>query len=147
MYPLSMLMQDAKNDTIEALKNHKMGIAVRRLNLGNDHPDVASSLDDLARTYQKLGDNETALDCLKEGLRIRRLQSNDSMEIATNMFAMGIIFAATNNNEKAEECYNASYAISSRNGGDPKLEAQVNLSDCYLFILFMSISSRQSSSR
>jgi hypothetical protein len=79
---------DAKNDTNEAMKNHKMGFEVRKLNLGNDHPQVADSLDDVAGLYQKLGDSTKALQCLKEGLRIRRLKSEDSMEISTTLFAM-----------------------------------------------------------
>lgn len=116
---------DAKNDTIEAMKNHKMALAVRKLNLGNNHPEVASSLDDIAALYQKLGDNDNALDCLKEGLRIRRMQNNDSLDIARNLFSMGIIFAASNDNERANDCYNKSLDISSRDGSDPKLEAQV----------------------
>lgn len=116
---------DAKNNTIEAMKNHKLAIAVRKLNLGNDHPEVASSLDDIAALYQKLGDNENALEALREGLRIRRLQNNDSMELARSLFSMGIIYAAKGDNERASDCYNKSLDISSRHKSDPKLEAQV----------------------
>ena len=102
-----------------------MALAVRRLNLGNNHPEVSSSLDDIAALYQKLGDNKNALECLQEGLRIRRLQDSESMAIAKNLFSMGIIFAASNDNERANDCYDKSLNISSRDGGDSKLEAQV----------------------
>ena len=116
---------DAKGDMMDAIKYHKMGLAVRKMNLGSDHPKIASSLDDLARVYQKLGDNEKALGCLQEGLRIRKLDGDGhTMEVATNLFAMGIVFAACSNNSKASECYDASYDISSREGSDPQLEAQ-----------------------
>jgi tetratricopeptide (TPR) repeat protein len=111
-----------------------MGFEVRKLNVGNDHSQVAASLDDIAGLYQKLGEHDKALLCLKEGLRIRRLQGSNSMEIATTLFAMGIIFAATNDNEKATECYNASLDISCRDGSNPKLEAQVIYPDDVLCI-------------
>lgn len=117
---------DAQGDMMDAIKNHKMGLAIRRINLGNNHLKIASSLDDLARVYQKLGDNEKALGCLQEGLTIRKLDGNgNTMDIATNLFAMGIVFAACSNNSKASECYDASFDISSREGSDPKLEARV----------------------
>jgi tetratricopeptide (TPR) repeat protein len=129
---------DAQNEPRDAMKYHKEGLNVRKVNLGKNHVLTAASLDDVAGMYQKVGENEKALQCLKEALRIRKLQLvNDSMDIATTLFAMGIVFAASNDNEKASECYSASLAISARNGSNPKLEAQtlhqigvVNASRC-----------------
>ena len=125
-YTLPLQFIDAKHDAREAMKYHKEGLNVRKLNLGSNHVKVAASLDDIAGIYQKVGENERALKCLTESLRIRKLHlGSDSMEIATNLFGMGIVFAALSNNEKAMECYNASLDISACDGSNPKLEAQV----------------------
>ena len=75
--------------------------------------------------YQKQNEHQKALKCLKEALRIRRLQlHDDDIEISKTLFGMGIVFAAINDKENAAECYKTSLDISSRSNSHPKLEAQ-----------------------
>ena len=119
-------IHDLKNDNDKALSYHREALNVRKVMFGKDHVKVASSLDDIAGTYQKLGDNVKAIMCLKEALRVRKLTlGSDDMEVATTLFGLGICCAAINETSKAMECYNRALEISSFDGSNPKLEAQV----------------------
>ncbi len=82
-----------------AMQNHKEGLSVREIILGGDCVKVGASLDDIAGIYQQQHEHEKALRCLKEALRIPKLQlGNHDIEIGKTLFGMGIIFATIGDN-------------------------------------------------
>ena len=70
----------------DALKLHEETLKFRKRILPPDHPDIATSMNNLAETYGALGRHKDALKLYEETLKIRkRLLPPDHPDIATSM--------------------------------------------------------------
>ncbi len=67
---LRLYYQQGENDRAEQL--YRRSLAIREKALGSDHPDVAMSLDNLAKLYQAQGKYAEAEPLLQRSLAIRK---------------------------------------------------------------------------
>ncbi len=59
-------------DHAAALPLYRQALEICRTALGEDHPDYATSLNNLAELYRAMGDHAAALPLYRQALEIRR---------------------------------------------------------------------------
>ncbi len=62
-------------DHAAALPLYRQALEIRRTALGEDHPDYATSLNNLAGLYRAMGDHAAALPLYRQALEIRRTRA------------------------------------------------------------------------
>ena len=80
--------------------------------MGNDHPDVAQSLNNLANLYSDTGRYQEAEPLLKEALAIRRKRlGNDHPSVAQSLNNLAVLYYETGRYQEAEPLYKEALAI------------------------------------
>ncbi len=73
-------------DYAAALPLYRQALEIRRTALGEDHPDYAASLNNLARLYRAMGDHAAALPLYRQALEIHRTTlGEDHPDYATSL--------------------------------------------------------------
>jgi serine/threonine-protein kinase len=108
----------------------RQALQMRQDALGREHPDVAASMDDLARLLRDKGQSEEAERMCREALAMRRkLLGNESMEVATSLVSLGRILDNRGRYEAAEAQYRESLAIRRRLRGDESADVAESLNN------------------
>ena len=97
----------------EAAVRLEQALAMRRALLGEDHPDVARNLDDLAWVYQSLGRFEETESLLVRALAIREAALGpDHLDVAQSLQSLAVFRAYVQSDlDAAEVLYRRSLAI------------------------------------
>jgi CHAT domain-containing protein/tetratricopeptide (TPR) repeat protein len=81
-------------------------LAIRRRHLGNEHPDVATTLHILARLRSTKGETQNAIELMEEVLAIRRRVLGPRHQyVAWSLTTLGYMFLTMNDLEQADKCY------------------------------------------
>ena len=111
-------------------------LAIRK-QLGGKHPDVATSLDDLAYMYESQGRYLDAEPMALEALAIRRKQlGNKHPDVATSLNNLGILYTSKAQYGEAEKSHLAALKIRKEYYGNEHLSVAStlgNLGNLYLF--------------
>jgi tetratricopeptide (TPR) repeat protein len=88
---------------VRALVIAQKALQVAEQNFGPDHPDVATSLNNLAELYRTQGDYAKAEPLHKRALAIReKALGPDHPDVATSLENLARLYRATNRNAEAE---------------------------------------------
>jgi tetratricopeptide (TPR) repeat protein len=60
------------DDYVKAREYFELALDIQLKVLGDEHPDTATALNNLGRTYSELGDYAKAKECLERALAIRK---------------------------------------------------------------------------
>ena len=82
----------------------KHALEVAQTNVGTDHPDVATSLNNLAVLYKAQGDYAKAAPLYKRALAIReKALGPDHPDVATSLNNIALLYRATGRMNEAEK--------------------------------------------
>jgi len=96
----------------DALKWHKKALAIREKVLGADHPDTATTYNNIAGVYYSLGDYEQALERLEKALAIQeKVLGADHPDTAATYNNIGLVYDSLGDYEQAQEWYEKALAI------------------------------------
>jgi tetratricopeptide (TPR) repeat protein len=97
-----MMLLDADGDARAAERVHEMACALRRRVLPPTHPEIATSMSNLALTYSALGRHQDALKMNEEALAARRdVLPPTHPEIATSMSNLALTYSALGRHQDA----------------------------------------------
>jgi CHAT domain-containing protein/Tfp pilus assembly protein PilF len=114
----------------ETRRSAERALALREKLLGPDHPQVGSSLADLATVLRLLGDYAGALPLAERAVAIeRKAKSASAREAAEAIDGLGVIRYRTGNMQGALEAFSEALAIYEKSAGPDSLEAAQALSD------------------
>lgn len=104
---------------IEAERLHKQALAIRRKILGDDHPDVASSLKNLADVYSALRKYSDSERFHLEALAIReKAYGPEHADIAHSLNNLAIVYRIMGNHREAERLHLRALAIRKKIHGE-----------------------------
>ena len=90
-------------------------LAIREKILGKEHPDVATSLNDLARLYQEQGSYEKAEPLFVRSLAIReKVLGKEHPDVATSLINLAALYQQEGSYQKAEPLFVRSLAINEK---------------------------------
>jgi tetratricopeptide (TPR) repeat protein len=96
----------------QALPFYQHALAIREKALGPDHPDTATSLDNLAQLYRAQGKYEQALPLLQRALAIREQQLGpDHPDTATSLDNLAVLYRSQGDYEQAKLLFEHALAI------------------------------------
>ena len=104
-------------------------LAIRRAALGNEHRDVAESLDDLASLLRRRGDYATALGLARESLEMRRrLFGPEHAAVAEALMSVALVLDRKGDGAAAEPLYREALEMRRRvlGPGDPLVAESLN---------------------
>jgi tetratricopeptide (TPR) repeat protein/tRNA A-37 threonylcarbamoyl transferase component Bud32 len=102
-------------DLTQAKALHERALAIREEALGPDHPDVASSLNNLGAALQMAGNHEEAKALYERALAIReKTLGLDHPHVAVSLYNLGAVLHAIGDHERARAWYERSLAIYER---------------------------------
>jgi tetratricopeptide (TPR) repeat protein len=55
----------------KALNYYEKSLEIMKMNFGENHPSIASSLNNIAMVYQKIGDNKKAIEYFEKSLKMK----------------------------------------------------------------------------
>lgn len=94
-------------------------LKIRKQKLGNEHPDLATSLNDLAGVLYYKGDYEKAEPLFRDALAMRRKLLGDSHpEVATSLNNLALVLKAKGDYDGAESLFREALAMSRKLLGD-----------------------------
>ncbi|MBW4671734.1 MAG: tetratricopeptide repeat protein [Cyanomargarita calcarea GSE-NOS-MK-12-04C] len=97
---------------IEAIPLAERALAIREKVLGREHPDVASSLNNLAALYKSQGNYAKAEPLYLRALTIReKVLGREHPDVATSLNNLAFLYESQGNYSKAEPLYLRSLAI------------------------------------
>ncbi|UCH82712.1 MAG: CHAT domain-containing protein, partial [Candidatus Latescibacterota bacterium] len=106
-------------DYAGAARYHLEALEIRRKALGNDHPDVASSLDRLATLRRAQGDYAGAARYHLEALEVRRKTlGSEHPDVAVSLANLGVLLHDQGDLAKAERLYRDALGIHQKVLGD-----------------------------
>jgi len=102
-----------KGDYARALPLYQRSLAIREKVLGTEHPDVASSLNNLAVLYESTGDYGRALPLTQRSLAIleKVLGTEEHPDVATSLGNLAGLYRSTGDYGRALPLYQRSLAI------------------------------------
>ena len=87
-------------------------LAIREKVLGKEHPDVAQSLNNLARLYLEMGNYSRAEPLFQRSLAIReKVLSKEHPDVATSLNNLALLYRRQGNYSQAEPLFQRSLAI------------------------------------
>ena len=96
----------------DALKWHKKALVIREKVLGADHPDTATTYNNIGLVYYSLGDYEKALEWYEKALAIQeKVLGADHPVTAATYNNIGLVYYSLGEHEKALEWYEKALAI------------------------------------
>ncbi|WP_008313855.1 CHAT domain-containing protein [Leptolyngbya sp. PCC 6406] len=99
-------------DYRRAIEFFEQALAIRREQLGDNHPDVAQSLNSLAELYQAMGRYGEAEALFQQALAIRREQLGDGHpDVAQSLNSLAALYQAQDRYGEAELLYQQALAI------------------------------------
>lgn len=105
---MPVFMPDLESGERWALQSHKI---FKEL-YGEEHPEVAVSLNDLGNFYYKIGYGKEAEQCFLQSCEMcERLYGKEHPAVTECLNNLGMLFLAMGNQEKAEQCLSKSYGI------------------------------------
>jgi tetratricopeptide (TPR) repeat protein len=106
----------------------RQALALRRRTLGNEHLQVAASLNDLARLREAQGDYESAEQQYQAALAMRRrLLGNEHLAVAGSLNSLGSVFFIQGKYAEAIELYQEALAMRRRLHGNQHLDVADSL--------------------
>ncbi|MBD2594210.1 tetratricopeptide repeat protein [Nostoc spongiaeforme FACHB-130] len=125
------LYQEGKYST--AIPLAERALAIREKVLGNVHPDVATSLNNLAGLYEKQGKYQQAEPFYLRALAIRgKVLGNVHPDVATSLNNLAFLFQAQGKYQQAEPLYLRSLAIREKVLGKEHLDVATSLNNLAL---------------
>jgi CHAT domain-containing protein/tetratricopeptide (TPR) repeat protein len=114
----------------DALNLEAKSLAVRQQLLGEEHPDTALSLNNLAASYKSLGEHAKAEPLYRQSLEIRkRVLGEEHPETVHSLNNLGGLYQAMADYAKAEPLYRRSLEIRKRVLGEEHLDTAVSLNN------------------
>jgi tetratricopeptide (TPR) repeat protein len=96
----------------EAIPIAEKLLAIRKKELGPEHPDTAQSLNNLALLYQAMGEYAKAEPLLQEALRVRqKVLGPEHPDTAQSLNNLALVYWATGEYAKAEPLYQEALRI------------------------------------
>src|SRR5581483_7017670 len=90
-------------------------LEIYRQVLGEDHPNVATSLNNLAALYQAMGSYDRALPLCQQALEVRRrVLGEDHPNVAISLNNLSFLFAATGRENEAVRLMMRAAAVNDR---------------------------------
>jgi tetratricopeptide (TPR) repeat protein len=124
------LMTQARSNFIQAEPLYQKALAIQRQALGPDHPDVATSLSNLALLYQAQGKYEQARPLYQQALAIqRRALGPDHPDVAKSLSNLAGLHQAQGKSEQAESLLQQALAIQRQTLGSEHPDLAKNLSN------------------
>ncbi len=112
---LKLKIKTLENEMPEGWGENVLDIQQRIL--GEEHPDTATSLNNVGGTYSELGDYQKALECHEKALDIRmRIFGEEHPDTATSFNNVGCAYIEIGEYAKALEKIGKAYSISKDNG-------------------------------
>jgi CHAT domain-containing protein len=103
----------------EAIPLAEQALAIRKQQLGDNHPDTATSLNNLAGLYESQGRYSEAEPLYKQALAIRKQQLGDNHpDTASSLNNLAGLYESQGRYSEAEPLYNRSLAIRKQQLGD-----------------------------
>jgi tetratricopeptide (TPR) repeat protein len=110
-------------------------LVIRRRSLGNQHLDVADSLDHLARLLEAKGDYDDAESLLTESLAMRRLLlGNQHLKIADSLNSLALLLQSQGDYDAAEPLFRESLTMRRRLLGGEHLDVADSLNNLALLL-------------
>ncbi len=100
-----------KKEYDRAIDYSKKALAVRISALGSEHQDVARVLSNMGNILVDQGNYQSALDHLSKALKIRRLTSQDNVEVAGILNNLGVAYTNLDSTEQASFCLRTALSI------------------------------------
>jgi len=114
----------------QALPLMESALQLRRLNLGNDHPDTGLSLEHTGLVLIARGDYAAAEPLLQEAIEVRRrLLGNDHADVARSLAGLGELNYMKGDLEQAERFFRESLDIRRTALGSEHVETSNSLND------------------
>ncbi|GCE60930.1 photosystem I assembly protein Ycf3 [Microcystis aeruginosa NIES-4285] len=114
----------------EAEPLYKQALAIRKQQLGDNHPDTATSLNNLAVFYQSQGRYSEAEPLYKQALAIRKQQLGDNHPLtATSLDNLASLYESQGRYSEAEPLYHRSLAIIKQQLGDNHPDTAISLNN------------------
>ena len=110
-HQVDRLNQDISNLYQQGHYEEAAGLAEKAVNLsrsfvGEEHPDFATSLNNLAGVYAAMGNHAAAVTLYRQALEIKRhVLGEQHPEFATSLFNLAALYAAMGNHAAAEPLY------------------------------------------
>ena len=80
-------------DNKKALEYHELSLNIRKKILGEEHPDTATSYNNIGSIYNNMGDNKKALEYYELSLNIRKkILGEEHPDTATSYNNIGLIY-------------------------------------------------------
>nr|NCR60363.1 CHAT domain-containing protein [Microcystis aeruginosa LL13-06] len=114
----------------EAEPLYKEALAIRKQQLGDNHPDTATSLNNLAALYESQGRYSEAEPLYKQALAIIKQQLGDNHpDTATSLNNLALLYESQGRYSEAEPLYNRSLAIRKQQLGDNHPDTATSLNN------------------
>ena len=99
-------------DYDKTLEYYKKALAIREKKLGKEHPDVATSYNNIGFVYSKQGNDDKALEYHNKSLAIReKVFGKEHPDVAISYSNIGAVYSNQGNYDMALEYYNNALAI------------------------------------
>jgi eukaryotic-like serine/threonine-protein kinase len=108
-----------------AASSFAVALAIQRRALGDDHPDVAGTLENLGSVAREQGDLAVARARHLEALRIKELQGPENPALVTTLASLGLLAVAEGRFVEAVELTERSAAIEEKTAGESSRLATV----------------------
>jgi CHAT domain-containing protein len=114
----------------QAEQMYKQALAIRKKVLGEDHPDYAISLNNLAVLYESMGNYGEAWPLFKQSLTIiKRFLGEDHPDYATSLNNLAALYESMGNYAEAEPLYKEALAITKKILGEDHLDYATSLNN------------------
>ncbi|MFP3041409.1 tetratricopeptide repeat protein, partial [Treponema primitia] len=108
-------VSDVLADYVLALESCQKALTIRKEALGPEHPDTATSYNDIGIKYWGMGNNEKALEFYQRALAIReKVLGFEHPDAARSYNNIGVVYMEMGNHEKALEFFQKTLAISTK---------------------------------
>ncbi|MEK8021880.1 MAG: tetratricopeptide repeat protein [Candidatus Parabeggiatoa sp.] len=112
LHKMASYLKRTKADYESAKLLYERALAIRKKVFGQEHPDVAESLNDLALLYKTQGKYDEAEKGYKRALAIRqKVLGQESLEVAESLHNLAFLYTRQAEYEEAEKSFKRSLAI------------------------------------
>ncbi|MBK6958450.1 MAG: tetratricopeptide repeat protein [Nitrosomonas sp.] len=123
---------------VEAIAIAKQALDIAEKDLGQEHSDVATSLNNLAELYRTQGQYEKAEPLYQRALTIRvKALGSDHSDVATSLNNLAVLYFSLGQYDKAEPLYQRSLVIKEKALGPDHPDVALGLSN--LAVLYNSL--------
>ncbi|MFH2044939.1 MAG: tetratricopeptide repeat protein [Pseudomonadota bacterium] len=114
----------------QKIKELKQALALNKKTLGDKHPDVAKSMDDLAQMYYSTGHYGEAEPLYKHALDIRRkIFDNEHPDVAASMNNLAVLYEKTGRYSDSETLHKSALEMRKKLLGDNNLDVAASLNN------------------